>query len=83
MVNDSADPQKVSLSWTPIGTPSSYVVRYGQSKDNMSAEIKTTSPSTVISQLELGKEYFFQVFALDANGVVSGQGSSIVSQVMK
>lgn len=83
IVNDIADPKKVNLSWIPIGSPSSYVVRYGTSKDAMSSEAKSSSPSVVIPDLEIGQEYFFQVFAVDANGIVSGKWSDIISQLIR
>lgn len=83
LVNDAADPQKVSISWSPIGTPSSYLVRYGQSKDNLTLESKTSTTSLTLSQLEVGKEYFFQVYALDTSGSVSWQWSAIASILIK
>lgn len=79
VVNNVADPSKVSLSWTPIGTPASYVVRYGQSQDSLTSEIKTTVTNAEISGLEIGKQYFFQVFAVDATGAITGKWSDIAS----
>jgi len=66
IVNDVADPQKVNVSRTPIGSPVAYLIRYGQSKDNLSSEIKSSTTSVTIPQLEVGKEYFFQVYATDS-----------------
>lgn len=79
VVNNVADPSKVSLSWTPMGTPASYVVRYGQSQDSLTSEIKTTVTNSEISGLEIGKQYFFQVFAVDAAGAITGKWSDIAS----
>ena len=79
VVNNVADPSKVSLSWTPMGTPVSYVVRYGQSQDSLTSEIKTTVTNAEISGLEIGKQYFFQVFAVDATGAITGKWSDIAS----
>ncbi len=79
VVNNVADPSKVSLSWTPMGTPASYVVRYGQSQDSLTSEIKTTVTNAEISGLEIGKQYFFQVFAVDPTGAITGKWSDIAS----
>lgn len=79
MVNDPANPSMIQLSWTPLGSPAGYQIMYGTSKDNLSSQLKTTVPSATISNLEVGKEYFFQVYATDSNGVVSGKGSDIIS----
>jgi hypothetical protein len=73
VINNLADPSKVSLSWTPMGTPASYVVRYGQAQDSLTSEIKTTVTNVEISGLEIGKQYFFQVFAVDATGAITGK----------
>lgn len=78
-VNNIADPSKVSLSWTPIWTPASYIVRYGQSQDSLTSEVKTTTTNTEISGLEIGKQYFFQVFAVDTTGAIIGKWSDIAS----
>lgn len=83
IVNDVADPQKVNVSWTPIGSPAAYLIRYGQSKDNLSSEIKSSTPSVTIPQLEVGKEYFFQVYATDSAWLVSGKWSDIASLTIK
>lgn len=76
-LSDPNNPQRVSLSWTPLGNPTSYVVHYGTSRDALSSEAKTNFPSTVIDSLEAGPHYF-QVFAVDANGLVTGKWSDIV-----
>ena len=81
VVNNAADPSKVSLSWTPIGMPVSYVVRYGQSQDTLTSEVKTTVANVEISGLEIGKQYFFQVFAVDATGAITGKWSDIASLI--
>ncbi len=80
-VNNIADPSKVSLSWTPIWTPASYIVRYGQSQDSLTSEVKTTTTNTEISGLEIGKQYFFQVFAVDTTGAIIGKWSDIASLI--
>ena len=79
VVNNIADPSKVSLSWTPIWTPVSYVVRYWQSQDALTSEIKTTAPNVEISWLEIWKQYFFQVFAVDQTGAITWKWSDIAS----
>jgi hypothetical protein len=79
VINNPADPSKVSLSWTPVWTPTSYVVRYWQSQDSLTNEIKTTSPNTEISGLEVGKQYFFQVFSVDQSGAITWKWSDIAS----
>ena len=79
VVNNVADPSKVSLSWTPMGTPASYIVRYGQSQDSLTSEIKTTVTNAEIGGLEIGKQYFFQVFAVDATWAITGKWSDIAS----
>jgi hypothetical protein len=78
-VNNSADPSKVSLSWSPVGTPVSYVVRYGQSQDTLTSELKTTVSNVEVSWLDVGKQYFFQVFAVDQTGAVTWKWSDIIS----
>ena len=77
VVNNAADPSKVTLSWTPIGTPTSYVVRYGTAQDKLSNEVKVTTTQVEVSGLEIGKQYFFQVYTVDAAGVVVGKPSDI------
>lgn len=77
VVNNAADPSKVTLSWTPIGTPTSYVVRYGTAQDKLSNEVKVTTTQVEVSGLEIGKQYFFQVYTVDAAGVVVGKSSDI------
>lgn len=66
MVNNAADPSKATLSWTPIGEPASYIVRYGTSQDKLTNEVKVSTTQVEVSGLEIGKQYFFQVFSLDA-----------------
>jgi hypothetical protein len=73
VVNNIADPSKVSLSWISMGNPPSYIVRYGQSQDSLTSEIKTTATNAEIASLEIGKQYFFQVFAVDATGAITGK----------
>jgi hypothetical protein len=79
VMNNAADPSKASLSWTPVGTPASYVIRYGQSQDTLTSELKTTVANAEISWLEIGKQYFFQVFAVDQAGAITGKWSDIAS----
>lgn len=76
-IADPNNPQRASLSWVPQGNPASYVVRYGTSPDALSSEAKSISPSTTIDGLQWGT-YAFQVFAVDANGLVVGKWSDIV-----
>lgn len=83
IINDIADPQKVSLSRQSVGSPSSYLIRYGQSKDNLSSEIKSNTTNVSIPQLEIGKEYFFQIYTVDSANVVSSKGSDIASVLIK
>lgn len=71
-LSDPTNPQRVSLSWTPLGNPASYVVRYGPSRDALSNEVKSNFPSTVVDALDVGQHYF-QVFAVDVNGLVTGK----------
>lgn len=79
VVNNTADPSKVSLSWSAVWTPTSYIVRYWQSQDSLTSEVKTSSLNTEISGLEVGKQYFFQVFAVDQTGAITWKGSDIAS----
>ena len=79
VVNNIADPSQVSLSWTSVGTPVSYIIRYGQSKDALTGEIKTTLTNTQIESLEIGKQYFFQVFGVDETWSISDKWSDIAS----
>lgn len=81
VVNNASDPSKVSLSWIPVWAPKSYVVRYGQSQDNLNLEAKTTMPNIEISNLEIGKQYFFQVFVVDDAGAIVWKWSDIASIV--
>ncbi len=81
VVNNASDPSKVSLSWIPIWTPKSYVIRYGQSQDNLNLEAKTSLPNVEISNLEIGKQYFFQVFVVDESGAIVWKWSDIASIV--
>lgn len=76
-IADPNNPQRASLSWVQQGNPAGYVVRYGTSPDALSSEAKSISPSTTIDGLQWGT-YAFQVFAVDANGLVVGKGSDIV-----
>gem|GEM_PF-5438432 len=66
-----------------MGSPSSYLIRYGQSKDNLSSEIKSNTTNVSIPQLEIGKEYFFQIYTVDSTNVVSSKGSDIASVLIK
>lgn len=77
VVNNAADPSKATLSWTPIGTPSSYIVRYWTSQDQLSQEVKVETTQAEVSWLDIGKQYFFQVFSVDAQGLVVGSPSNI------
>ena len=79
VVNNIADPSQVWLSWTSVGTPVSYIIRYGQSKDALTGEIKTTLTNTQIESLEIGKQYFFQVFGVDETWSISDKWSDIAS----
>ncbi len=81
VVNDPADPSKVSLSRDIVWQPSSYIVRYGAAQDSLNREIKTTQMTVDIPELEIGKQYFFQVFAVDAEGNVVGKWSDIASLI--
>ncbi len=77
VVNNAADPSKATLSWTPIGTPASYIVRYGLKQDALTNEVKVTTAQVEVSGLDIGQQYFFQVFAVDAGGIVVGKPSDI------
>ncbi len=77
--NNAADPSKVLLSWNATGSPEGYTVRYWQSQDTLSSEIKTVTTDVEIWSLEVGKKYFFQVFATDKMWVISSQWSDIAS----
>ena len=77
VVNNAADPSKATLSWTPIGTPTSYIVRYGMAQDKLTQEVKVSTTQVEVSWLEIGKQYFFQVFAVDDTGTIVGKASDI------
>lgn len=77
VVNNAADPSKVTLSWEPIGTPSSYIVRYWIAQDKLSNEVKVTTTQVEVSGLDIGKQYFFQVLSVDESWVIAWQSSNI------
>lgn len=77
VVNNAADPSKATLSWIPIGTPTSYIVRYGMAQDKLTQEVKVSTTQVEVSWLEIGKQYFFQVFAVDDTGTIVGKASDI------
>lgn len=77
VVNNAADPSKAALSWSAIGSPTGYVVRYGLKQDDLASEVKVPTTQVEISGLAIGKQYFFQIFALDEKGQVAGKASDI------
>ncbi len=77
-VSDPSNPSRVSLSWAPVGNPVGYIVRYGVSQDSLANEAKSTFPSTIVDGIDPATPTYFQVFALDQNGLVTGKGSDIV-----
>lgn len=81
VVSNAADPSKVSVSWNSITTSGWYLVRYWQSQDSLTSEVKTTANNVEVSGLEVGKQYYFQVFSLDANGTIVGKWSDIASLI--
>ncbi len=76
-VNDAANPSQATLSWTPYGKPASYLIRYGTSQDNLTQEVKVKETQVKLSGLEIGKKYYFQVFAVNAQWKTEGIPSDI------
>lgn len=77
VVNDAADPAKVMLSWEPKWAPQKYLVRYGTAQDKLTSELEVTATQIQVSWLELGKQYFFQVAAVDEQGQIGTTLSDI------
>ena len=77
VINNAADPSKVTLSWQPIWKPSSYIVRYGLAQDKLSNEVKVSTTQVEVSGLEIGKQYFFQVLSVDELWAIVWQSSDI------
>lgn len=54
-------------------------MRYGAAQDALNREIKTSQMNVEVTDLEVGNQYYFQVFAVDESGTVVGTGSDIAS----
>lgn len=79
VVNNAADPSKISVSWDTTWTSSGYIIRYGLSKDTLSQEIRSSVVNVEIANLDIGKQYYIQVFPVDENGMIIGEWSRIAS----
>ena len=72
----------IKLEWCPVDLASSYVIKYGQSEDNLDQTISGVSPgqvSMIIADLVDQNEYFFAVAAASKNGV--GNFSKVINAV--
>jgi len=79
-----SDTNKVQLNWissTDNTGVAFYVIRFGLDPTNLNSEIRTfdSTNAFTIEQLAEGQEYYFSVYAVDLDGNLSRNGSSVVS----
>lgn len=77
LYSDSIDKSKLNVTREMIGTAPQYEIKYGTSQNNLNFSTKVFTNEIVISNLNVGETYYFQITPLDSMGSPSGTPSEI------